>query len=63
MCCCFRTSADLELGFLRFSDMQFDDSRVKRHEQPLGNTWETEHRIIKGKFAEAGYEVPEIVYW
>jgi len=52
-----------ELGFLRFSDMQFDDSRPKQHSLLPTTKWETEHEIIKTKFAEAGYEVPEIVYW
>ncbi|KAF8583509.1 hypothetical protein K439DRAFT_1348407 [Ramaria rubella] len=43
-----------------FSDMQFDASRGQRGQT---SEWKTEHQIIKEKFSEAGYEVPEIVYW
>jgi hypothetical protein len=39
-----------------FSDMQFDEA-VDRQEG------ETEHRTIKRKFEEAGYTLPELVYW
>jgi Domain of unknown function (DUF2828) len=43
-----------------FSDMQFDSS--------LGSSkraakWETNHDHIEKKYKEAGYEVPQIVYW
>ncbi|GJJ14560.1 hypothetical protein Clacol_008825 [Clathrus columnatus] len=44
-----------------FSDMQFDDSRPKTKKGT--NSWETEHQIIKEAFEQAGYEIPEIVYW
>lgn len=39
-----------------FSDMQFDQSCT----EAFGAT---EHDIVKGMFEEAGYELPEIVYW
>ncbi|KAG8892231.1 hypothetical protein FRC00_012425, partial [Tulasnella sp. 408] len=39
-----------------FSDMQFDEARTT-------NEWETNHQKIVREFEEAGYEVPEIVYW
>jgi hypothetical protein len=38
--------------------MEFDNSRTHPTKE-----WKTEHAIIKEKFAKAGYEVPEIVYW
>lgn len=41
-----------------FSDMQFDKARGDST-----NTWETSHEVIERKFKEAGYELPEIVYW
>ncbi|KDQ07191.1 hypothetical protein BOTBODRAFT_39027 [Botryobasidium botryosum FD-172 SS1] len=40
-----------------FSDMQFDNCRG-RH-----GAWETDHEKITKAYAEAGYDVPEIVYW
>jgi hypothetical protein len=45
-----------------FSDMQFDAA----HEREGNGTTtygKTEHDIIKAKFAEAGYVMPEMVYW
>ncbi|KAF8607923.1 hypothetical protein BDV93DRAFT_434906, partial [Ceratobasidium sp. AG-I] len=42
-----------------FSDMQFDASQYKGSE----NEWETTHDRIVKAFKEAGYEMPEIVYW
>ncbi|KAG9090252.1 hypothetical protein FRC06_001158, partial [Ceratobasidium sp. 370] len=41
-----------------FSDMQFDASLANRSEG-----WETTHDRIVKAFKEAGYEMPEIVYW
>ncbi|KZV96386.1 hypothetical protein EXIGLDRAFT_747644 [Exidia glandulosa HHB12029] len=41
-----------------FSDMEFDDSRSRSD-----SSWATEHELIKAKFDEAGYDMPEIVYW
>ena len=43
-----------------FSDMQFDAARGGRAED---GAWETSHDVIERKFREAGYELPEIVYW
>ncbi|BEJ15868.1 hypothetical protein CspHIS471_0504730 [Cutaneotrichosporon sp. HIS471] len=37
-----------------FSDMQFDES---------GHFGETEHRAVVRRFEEAGYPMPELVYW
>ena len=39
-----------------FSDMQFDFANS-------GGKWETTHDRLKRKYAEAGYELPELVYW
>lgn len=41
-----------------FSDMEFDRSGTAPSDQ-----WTTEHEKIAEAFEEAGYEVPEIVYW
>ncbi|KAF7798954.1 hypothetical protein EIP86_010183 [Pleurotus ostreatoroseus] len=61
-----------------FSDMQFDESLPKRTsrksrfsltrgetvvEQQSTIDWETNHDVIETAFKEAGYELPEIVYW
>ncbi|THH27836.1 hypothetical protein EUX98_g6351 [Antrodiella citrinella] len=43
-----------------FSDMQFDESRGDTRS---GDAWETNHDVIERAYREAGYEVPEIVYW
>ncbi|KAK0614380.1 hypothetical protein B0T14DRAFT_528411 [Immersiella caudata] len=40
-----------------FSDMQFDSA------SPDQNRWSTSYKRIKGAFAEAGYTVPELVFW
>ncbi len=43
-----------------FSDMQFDES----YRDSLGEgNWQTEHQKVVEAFHEAGYDVPEIVYW
>jgi hypothetical protein len=39
-----------------FSDMQFDESGGDKF-------GETEHQIVVRRFKEAGYPVPELVYW
>ncbi|WVW79539.1 hypothetical protein I302_101508 [Kwoniella bestiolae CBS 10118] len=39
-----------------FSDMQFDAAAGKKY-------GETEHDVIQRKFEEAGYPLPELVYW
>ena len=41
-----------------FSDMEFDQSSLQS-----GTAWETEHQKAVKAFEEAGYDVPEIVYW
>ena len=42
-----------------FSDMQFD-AATQAHP---GASWETSHDAIERAYQEAGYEVPQIVYW
>jgi len=41
-----------------FSDMQFD-SATNCHT----SDWETNHDVVERAYKEAGYEVPQIVYW
>jgi hypothetical protein len=43
-----------------FSDMQFDESRGSSRNAA---NWETNHDHIEKKYKEAGYEMPQIVYW
>ncbi|CAE6398994.1 unnamed protein product [Rhizoctonia solani] len=43
-----------------FSDMQFDESVSGGSSD---GAWETTHDRVAKAFKEAGYEVPEIVYW
>lgn len=43
-----------------FSDMQFDESRNTGRS---AETWETNHDVIERAYKQAGYEMPEIVYW
>ncbi|CAE6467452.1 unnamed protein product [Rhizoctonia solani] len=45
-----------------FSDMQFDSS-VYSSTSDAGSAWETTHDRVTKAFKEAGYEVPEMVYW
>lgn len=40
-----------------FSDMQFDESHAG------GNNWSTSHERIQARYRDAGYEMPELVYW
>jgi hypothetical protein len=40
-----------------FSDMQFDSA------QRPTERWSSSHERIKKRYAEAGYEVPELVFW
>jgi hypothetical protein len=44
-----------------FSDMQFDSARSTRN--PDKSDWQTNHDEIATAYREAGYEVPEVVYW
>ncbi|KAJ3524565.1 hypothetical protein NM688_g8537 [Phlebia brevispora] len=51
-----------------FSDMQFNAAQTAQFPlmgQPLPHPvdWETNHDAIEKAFREAGYELPEIVYW
>ncbi|KAG8906412.1 hypothetical protein FRB99_006914 [Tulasnella sp. 403] len=41
-----------------FSDMQFDQARSSK-----APSWETNHEKVVKAFNEAGYDVPELVYW
>ncbi|KDR69884.1 hypothetical protein GALMADRAFT_255745 [Galerina marginata CBS 339.88] len=43
-----------------FSDMQFDSTGAAGKQ---GGRWETNYDAIERRFREAGYEMPEIVYW
>ena len=43
-----------------FSDMQFDEAQVQ---DDSADGWNTAHDVVEQKFREAGYELPEIVYW
>ncbi|EPS98355.1 hypothetical protein FOMPIDRAFT_42401 [Fomitopsis schrenkii] len=43
-----------------FSDMQFDEATTSVHSSA---PWETSHDAIERAYKEAGYEVPQIVYW
>ncbi|KAG8878633.1 hypothetical protein FRB98_006022 [Tulasnella sp. 332] len=45
-----------------FSDMQFDCARQEAERQE-GIAWDTCHEQIVKEFEDAGYDVPEIVYW
>jgi len=42
-----------------FSDMQFDEAEQSKRK----SRWTTSYERIKGMFAEAGYEMPELVFW
>ncbi|KAH7922572.1 hypothetical protein BV22DRAFT_1197329 [Leucogyrophana mollusca] len=44
-----------------FSDMQFDSARRKTSQNTA--EWETNHDVIERAYLEAGYDMPEIVYW
>ena len=44
-----------------FSDMQFDDAQSSHYERV--ERWETAFERVERKFAEAGYEVPKLVFW
>ncbi|KZT57445.1 hypothetical protein CALCODRAFT_496088 [Calocera cornea HHB12733] len=48
-----------------FSDMQFDAAQSGG---PWGRSrtsdeWKTAHQVVKAKFEQAGYDMPELVYW
>ncbi len=44
-----------------FSDMQFDDCRGANETWEQNRDWVTDHDVIVREYAEAGYDVPEIV--
>lgn len=52
-----------------FTDMQFDASQanmqfdVSQETTPNAAEWDTNHDVIERAYKEAGYEMPEIVYW
>ncbi|POR38518.1 Uncharacterized protein TPAR_01291 [Tolypocladium paradoxum] len=55
-----------------FSDMQFDSAETDRDswsrarravEESEDNRWSTSYERIQGKFKDAGYEMPELVFW
>ncbi|KAG8896124.1 hypothetical protein FRB99_009061, partial [Tulasnella sp. 403] len=57
---------------LVFSDMQFDEARYHPSNPsstftpgltPPDPSWETNHELIARAYEQAGYDVPEIVYW
>ncbi|CAL1711833.1 unnamed protein product [Somion occarium] len=50
-----------------FSDMQFDESQKSDYSSSnpvdYAEGWDTNHDVIERAYRDAGYEVPEIVYW
>lgn len=51
-----------------FSDMQFNAAQAKRQGggddgQQQGMMWQSSYEVIKGLYKEAGYDVPELVFW
>ncbi|KAJ6445074.1 integral membrane protein [Purpureocillium lavendulum] len=49
-----------------FSDMQFDaaeDSDCRSGSSSVEGKWSTSYERIQAKFARAGYEMPELVFW
>ncbi|CAI7757370.1 unnamed protein product [Closterium sp. NIES-53] len=56
--------ADMVQRLYVFSDMQFDEARSGSggYGGRLSG-WETDHQAIVRKYTEAGYPVPQIVYW
>ncbi|KAI0470731.1 hypothetical protein GGR56DRAFT_143210 [Xylariaceae sp. FL0804] len=46
-----------------FSDMQFDDAAGCAGASSSSCSWSTSFERIRGKYAEAGYEMPELVFW
>ncbi|KAM0789935.1 hypothetical protein ACM66B_006775 [Microbotryomycetes sp. NB124-2] len=52
------TPDDMPQYLYVFSDMEFDDAQ-----QGSKNMYATHHEIISQEFVDAGYELPQIVYW
>ncbi|KAI0260691.1 hypothetical protein BC834DRAFT_973285 [Gloeopeniophorella convolvens] len=46
-----------------FSDMQFDSAAWPQEAAAGVTKWETTHNSIARAYEEAGYDMPEIVYW
>jgi hypothetical protein len=47
-----------------FSDMQFDEARQDRYNHgPQSGEWETTYDRIKRSYQQAGYDVPQMVFW
>ncbi|KAH9969826.1 hypothetical protein BC827DRAFT_36870 [Russula dissimulans] len=46
-----------------FSDMQFDEAAADGAGGRDAARWETNHEAVARAYAQAGYDVPEIVYW
>ena len=46
-----------------FSDMQFDAANTKSDSGVAATEWKTNHDATAEAYAEAGYDVPELVYW
>ncbi|KAI0343536.1 hypothetical protein BDW22DRAFT_1181293 [Trametopsis cervina] len=44
-----------------FTDMQFDDAQ--QNIKTSSKDWDTNHDVIEQAYKEAGYEMPQIVYW
>ncbi|WEW60157.1 hypothetical protein PRK78_005642 [Emydomyces testavorans] len=51
------SAEDMVKQIFVLSDMEFDVGAASAKE------WDTHHQIITKKFADAGYETPELVYW
>ncbi|KAK4167476.1 hypothetical protein QBC43DRAFT_367539 [Cladorrhinum sp. PSN259] len=46
-----------------FSDMQFDDASQNYGESDQPPSWSTSFQRVESAFNDAGYEVPELVFW
>ncbi|KAJ7575979.1 hypothetical protein C8J56DRAFT_1017042 [Mycena floridula] len=50
-----------------FSDMQFDEATTTdiytRQKRDVSSAWETNYDAIERAYRDAGYDVPEIVFW
>ena len=46
-----------------FSDMQFDAANEKSDPMNAGAEWKTNHDVIAEAYVQAGYDIPELVYW
>ncbi|TPX17770.1 uncharacterized protein E0L32_002871 [Thyridium curvatum] len=46
-----------------FSDMQFDEASMRKRNGRGGDRWSTSYERIESAFKDAGYEMPEMVFW